>query len=140
MYNALNSMGVIHYQEGNYDSAFYFYQQAHQLAIIQKNDVWLSDDLTSFGTIFREIGDYNTAINYYRLMLSLIPAKQSKAALMAPMKHRARMEYAELFSLLHQYDSAWHYYNLFDTTRITNKDLRIYLVSTRGNLSAAKGL
>ena len=40
------------------------------------------------------------------------------------------MEYAELFSLLHEYDSAWHYYHLFDTTKITDKDLRIYLVST----------
>ena len=40
------------------------------------------------------------------------------------------MEYAELFSLLHQYDSAWHYYHLFDTTSVTDKDLRVYLVST----------
>jgi len=39
------------------------------------------------------------------------------------------MEFAELFSLLHQYDSAWHYYHLFDTSKVTNKDLRIYLVS-----------
>ena len=61
-------MGVIHYQEGNYDSAFYFYQKAHQIAIVQKNDVWLSDDLTGFGTLFREIGDYNSALNYYRLI------------------------------------------------------------------------
>ncbi len=66
MYNVLGIMGVIHFQEGNYDSAFYFYQKAHQIAIAQKNDVWLSDDLTGFGTLFRGIGDYNSALNYYR--------------------------------------------------------------------------
>ena len=49
---------------------------------------------------------------------------------MAPYETWTRMEYAELFSLLHQYDSAWHYYHLFDTTRVTDKDLRVYLVST----------
>jgi hypothetical protein len=40
------------------------------------------------------------------------------------------MEYAELFSLLHQFDSAWYCYHLFDTTKTTVKDLRVYLVST----------
>ncbi len=130
MYNALNAMGVIHYQEGNYDSAFYFYQKAHQLAIVQKNDVWLSDDLTSFGTIFREIGDYNTALNYYRLMFQTDTHETIQSRIDGSYETWTRMEYAELFSLLHQYDSAWHYYHLFDTTKITDKDLRVYLVST----------
>ncbi len=130
MYDALGSMGVIHYQEGNYDSAFYFYQKAHQIAVFQKNEVWLSDDLTSFGTIFREIGDYNSALNYYREMFETDTRETIQSRIDGSYETWTRMEYAELFSLLHQYDSAWHYYHLFDTTRVTDKDLRVYLVST----------
>ena len=130
IYDALGSMGIIHYQEGNYDSAFYFYQKAHQIAVFQKNEVWLSDDLTSFGTLFREIGDYNSALNYYREMFETDTRETIQSRIDGSYETWTRMEYAELFSLLHQYDSAWHYYHLFDTTKITDKDLRVYLVST----------
>ena len=130
IWDALGSMGVIHYQEGNYDSAFYFYQKAHQIAIVQKNDVWLSDDLTSFGTLFRAIGDYNSALNYYREVFRTDTRETIQSRIDGSYETWTRMEYAELFSLLHQYDSAWHYYQLFDTTKITDKDLRVYLVST----------
>ncbi len=130
MYHALSSIGVIHYQEGNYDSAFYFYQKAHQIAIVQKNDVWLSGDLIGFGTLFREIGDYNSALNYYQEVFKTDTRETIQSRIDAYNETWTRMEYAELFSLLHQYDSAWHYYHLFDTTKITDKDLRVYLVST----------
>jgi tetratricopeptide (TPR) repeat protein len=130
MYNVLGTMGVIHFQEGNYDSAFYFYQKAHQIAIVQKNDVWFSDDLTGFGTLFRGIGDYNSALNYYREVFKTDTRETIQSRIDGSYETWTRMEYAELFSLLHQYDSAWHYYHLFDTTRVTDKDLRVYLVST----------
>ena len=130
IYDALGSMGVIHYQEGNYDSAFYFYQKAHQIAILQKNDVWFSDDLTGFATLFRAIGDYNSALNYYREVFQTDTWETIQSRIDGSYETWTRMEYAEVFSLLHQYDSAWHYYHLFDTTKITDKDLRVYLVST----------
>ena len=130
MYKVLGFIGVIHYQQGNYDSSFYFYQKAHELAIDYKNEVWISDDLTGFGTLFRAIGDYNTALNYYRQVFQTDTRKTIQSRIDGSYETWTRMEYAELFSLLHQYDSAWHYYHLFDTTKITDKDLRIYLVST----------
>ena len=129
MYNVLGTMGVIHFQEGSYDSSFYFYQKAHELAIDCKNKVWISDDLISFGTLFREIGDYNTALNYYRQTFRTDTRETIQSRIDGSYETWTRMEFAELFSLLHQYDSAWHYYHLFDTSRVTNKDLRIYLVS-----------
>ena len=128
--DALQGLGVIHYQEGNYDSAFYYYQKVHQIAIIQKNDVWLSDDLKGFGTIYRAIGDYNSALNYYREIFRTDTRETIQSRIDGSYETWTRMEYAELFGLLHQYDSAWHYYHLFDTTKITDKDLRVYLVST----------
>lgn len=130
MYDALESMGVIHFQEGNYDSSFYFYQKANELAIAKKDKVWLSDDLTGFGTLFRGIGDYNSALNYYREVFKTDTRETIQSRIDGSYETWTRMEYAELFSLLHQYDSAWHYYHLFDTTKVTDKDLRVYLVST----------
>ncbi len=130
MYEALGNMGVINFQEGNYDSAFYFYQKGHEIAIDYKNNVWISDDLTGFGTLFRAIGDYNTALNYYRQIFQTDTRETIQSRIDGSFETWTRMEYAELFSLLHQYDSAWHYYHLFDTTKITDKDLRVYLVST----------
>jgi len=130
IYDALSDIAVIHYQEGNYDSAFYFYQKANQIAILQKNAVWLSDQLISFGTLFRAIGDYNSALNYYRQIFRTDTRATIQSRIDGSYETWTRMEYAELFSLLHQYDSAWHYYHLFDTTKITDKDLRVYLVST----------
>ena len=90
----------------------------------------MSDDLISFGTLFRQIGDYNTALNYYREVFKTDSRETIQSRIDGSYETWTRMEYAELFSLLHQYDSAWHYYHLFDTTRVTDKDLRVYLVST----------
>ena len=39
------------------------------------------------------------------------------------------MEYAEIYSHLNMFDSALYRYNLFDTSGLAEKDLRIYLVS-----------
>ena len=130
MYDALSFIGVIHYQQGNYDSSFYYYQKTYGIAIDYKNKVWMSDDLTGFGTLFRAIGDYNTALNYYRQIFKTDTRETIQSRIDGSFETWTRMEYAELFSLLHEYDSAWHYYHLFDTTKITDKDLRVYLVST----------
>ena len=130
MYNALSFIGVIHYQQGNFDSAFYFYQKSQEIAIEEKNDVWISDDLTGFGTLFRAIGDYKTALNYYREVFQTDTRKTIQSRIDGSYETWTRMEYAELFALLHQFDSAWHYYHAYDTTNITAKDLRVYLVST----------
>ena len=130
MYDKLGDMGVVNFQEGNYDSAFYFYQKAHQLSIAKKDKAWLSDDLKFFGTLFRNIGDYNSALNCYRLIFQTDTRETIQSRIDGSFETWTRMEYAELFSLLHQYDSAWHYYHLFDTTSVNDKDLRVYLVST----------
>ncbi|HLG39965.1 MAG TPA: histidine kinase, partial [Chitinophagaceae bacterium] len=41
-----------------------------------------------------------------------------------------KMEFAELFSLMHQFDSAWYYYHLFKPAKEEEVFNRIYLVST----------
>ena len=130
MIDALQSLGVIFFQKGNYDSAFYFYKQGENIAIISKNKLLISDLLYSIGTLYKGIGDYQTAINYYRKVFQTDTRETIQRRIDGSYETWARMEYAELFSLLHQYDSAWHYYHLFDTTSVNDKDLRVYLVST----------
>jgi tetratricopeptide (TPR) repeat protein len=129
-YNALSNIAVIHYQEGNYDTSFYFSQQALQVALTNKNEIWTTSILFLFGTLYRSIDDYATALNYYRDAFRRDNPETIKYRKDNDWDTWARMEYAELFSLNHQFDSAWHYYNLFDTSQLPTKDLRIYLVST----------
>ena len=126
----LENIGVIHFQEGNYDSAFYYSQLAQQVAFKAKNETILTSILFDFGSLYRSLEDYPTALNYYRQAFQRDNPENIKYRKDNDWDIWARMEYAELFSLNHQFDSAWHYYNLFDTSELKTKDLRIYLVST----------
>lgn len=130
IFDALSNIEVIHYQEGNYDSSFYFSQQALHVALTNKNEIWTISILFQFGTLYRSIDDYATALNYYRDAFRKDNPETIKYRKDNDWDTWARMEYAELFGLNHQFDSAWHYYHLFDTSQLPMKDLRIYLVST----------
>lgn len=130
IYEALSTMSVIHYQEGNYDTSFYFVQQAMQVALANKNEVWITSLLYNFGTLYRSIQDYGTALKYYRQAFQRESPEDTRNRKENDWDIWARMEYAELFSLNHEFDSAWYYYNLFDTSQLKMKDIRIYLVST----------
>lgn len=129
--DALATMGLIHFKKGNYDSSFYFYEQIRQIALTTKNQTWITTGASfGFGTLYRAIEDYATALNYYRQAFQKDNPENIKNRIDQDWNTWVRVEYAELFSLNHQFDSAWHYYNLFDTSELKIKDLRIYLVST----------
>jgi len=130
VYDALSGFADIHFFQGNYDSAYYFYQQAQQIAFAAKNEAWESSILFNFGALYRAIEDYATALSYYRQAFQKDNPSNIKFRIDTDWDIWVRMEFAELFSLHQQYDSAWHYYNLFDTTKASEKNLRAYLVST----------
>ena len=48
VYDALSGFADIHFFQGNYDSAYYFYQQAQQIAFSEKNEAWESGILFNF--------------------------------------------------------------------------------------------
>ncbi|MBS1973608.1 MAG: tetratricopeptide repeat protein, partial [Bacteroidetes bacterium] len=129
-YDALSGFADIHYFKGNYDSAYYFYQRARQIAVAANNEAWQSGILFNFGALYRAIEDYPTALSYYRQAFQKDNPSNIKFRIDTDWDIWVRMEFAELFSLLRQYDSAWHYYHLFDTAGATQKNLRAYLVST----------
>lgn len=138
IFDALSTMGNIHFQEGNYDTSFDFFQQARQVAFTNKNETWITSILFNFGTLYRSIEDYPTSLNYYRQAFQRDNPENIKNRTDNDWDIWVKMEYAELFSLNHQFDSAWHYYNLFDTANLKVKDLRIYLVSTGETYSLQK--
>jgi tetratricopeptide (TPR) repeat protein len=130
MFDALSNFALIHYQKGNYDSSFYFWQKAQQLALEMNDEAMKTSVLLNFGALFRAIEDYPTAQSYYRQAFARDNPDIIKFRIDSDWETWVRMEYAELFSLQGQFDSAWHYYHLFDSAKAEIKDLRIYLVST----------
>jgi len=130
IYSALSDMGLVHLQEGNYDSAFIYIKKAQQISQATKDRVQSGDILFLFGELYRAIGDYKGAMNFYRQGFQQDNAATLKSRIDDDVEIWVRMEYAELFSLQGQFDSAWHYFNLFDTLHAEEKDLRVYLVST----------
>ncbi|HVY74340.1 MAG TPA: histidine kinase [Puia sp.] len=128
--DALSGIGLIHLQEGNYDSALIYLKQAQEIALTAKDSISAQDALFAFGELYRAIGDYSGAQDFYRRAFEKDNPEAIRIRIKDDWDIWLRMEYAELFSLQHQFDSAWHYYHLFDTTGATSRDLRIYLVST----------
>jgi hypothetical protein len=130
MIDALTGMNIVQYQKGNFDTAFYILQQAQQLAIAIGNLPIQTDLGFDFGTLYRAIGDYPIALGYYRHIFETDNPETIRHRVSNDYDIWARMEYAELFSLQDQFDSAWHYYHLVDTSRIEKTYIRVYLVST----------
>jgi len=127
---ALGNLGLILEKEGNYDSAFYFYKRAEDIAITSNDKLLISSALYSFATLYRGIGDYQSSLTTYNKIFQNDTRETIQMRINNSYETWIRMEFAELFALLNKYDSAWHYYRLFDTSKVTEKDLRIYLVST----------
>ncbi|HZE84960.1 MAG TPA: histidine kinase [Puia sp.] len=129
MIDALTGANVIHYQKGNFDTAFYFVQEAQQLAISSRNKLEQAGVLFNYGVLYRAIGDYPTALTYYRRAFEMDDPEIIKYRVANDWDIWVRMEHAELFSLLLQYDSAWHYYHLTDSAGIPPQYKRIFQVS-----------
>jgi tetratricopeptide (TPR) repeat protein len=137
-YEGLSGIGLVHLQEGNYDSAFIYMKQAQVIALRMKSDKESQYILFLFGELYRGIGDYKGAMNFYREAFRLDKPAYIKARIDEDWETWLRMEYAELFSLQGQFDSACHYFGNFDNLRAEERDLRVYLIST-GEMYLLKG-
>jgi tetratricopeptide (TPR) repeat protein len=117
--NALDFMGQVYCESGKYDSAFYKYKQTLELTQ-RYNDVFgTSESYTQMGDLYGAIEDYKTALMYY-----------SKAFKIREKKYISVWDYtnyAGLFSLTNQYDSALYYYQSFDSASADTNDLRVFV-------------
>ncbi|HEV7621147.1 MAG TPA: histidine kinase, partial [Flavisolibacter sp.] len=130
MSEALNSMSVVYYQMGDYARSLDYVSKAYELALETKNEARICDELFLFGTLYRAVGDLPAALSYYRQAFLEDDPQKTNLRINGDFDIWVKMEYAELFSLNHQPDSAWYYYSIFKPSDSENVYLRVYLVST----------
>ena len=129
MLDIMQLITQIHLKRGEFDKGFNSGQMALQLSIRIGDEVDIKGCLLGLGSVCMGIEDYYLALNYYRSVFQNFTAADSIGLLKSEDLIWAKMEYAEIYSHLNMFDSALYRYNLFDTTGLAEKDLRIYLVS-----------
>jgi tetratricopeptide (TPR) repeat protein len=129
MSDILGLISQIHIKRGEFDKAFDAGQMDLQLSIRIGISADIKGCLLGLGTLCMGIEDYSLALNYYRSVFQNFTSEDSISLLKSEDFVWAKMEYAEIYSHLGMFDSALYRYNLFDTSKVAEKDLRIFLVS-----------
>ncbi len=129
MRDAIAFMSAMYVEKGDYDKGFDLAHQYLQMALKHKDEVAIKGALNGIGTLCLRIGDYPAALHYYRSVLQNFTRADSIAQGKGEYNTWSQMEFAEIYTHLHQYDSALYRYNLFDSANAHEKDLRIFLVS-----------
>lgn len=127
---ALESLPSIYKDAGDYEKSFECSQRFHQLAVKENNKKWIASALFQMGELYMKIDDYLSALNYYRQAFKMDDPDIINERMINDWDIWVKMEYAEIFSHLYQFDSAWHYFNLYKPSRKDDRYYRIYLVST----------
>lgn len=129
MLSILNLITQIYLKRGEFDKGFNAAQGALQISKRIGDAVEIKGCLLGLGTLCMGIEDYRLALNYYRSVFANFTRADSLSLLKSEDLVWAKMEYAEIYSHLNMFDSALCRYNLFDTSNLPEKDLRIFLVS-----------
>jgi tetratricopeptide (TPR) repeat protein len=129
MLNALSSIPSIYKSAGNYEKSFEYSQQLHQQAVKANNKIFLSSSLFQIGELYMKIDDYLSALSYYRRAFQMDDRDIVKARIAHDWDIWVKMEYAEIFSHLNQFDSARHYFELYKPAKKDDRYFRVYLVS-----------
>jgi len=116
-------------ERGDYDKGFDYAQQYLQLALKFKNEAQIKGAINTIGQLYLRIENYPAALNYYRQALNNISEDDSLLQSKNEDDVWLQMEFAEIYCHLQQYDSALYRYNLFDSAKADEKDLRVFLVS-----------
>lgn len=126
MISGLSAMGVVYKESGDYEKSFYYNRKVYDL----ETKSLLALPLFSLGELYLIIEDYPSALTYFRKAFSLDNAEAQAERLRSGWDIWLKMEFAEIFSHLKQFDSAWHYYHLFKPAKDKEQYKRVYLVST----------
>ncbi|CAN5421592.1 hypothetical protein BH20BAC1_BH20BAC1_07530 [soil metagenome] len=118
MFWALFILGHIYAESGNYEKAFELDRKGLEMAQQSNDAEFKSYQRRHLGWLFIQMGDYNTALDYFNQAYSDGIFDSSYYIL----------DYAELYTFRLQYDSAKYFYNLADTS--DPRALRFYLAST----------
>lgn len=119
----------IYLKRGEFDKGFNSAQTSLLISTRMGDSVEIKSCLLSLGTLCMGIEDYPLALNYYRSFFQHFTKEDSMSLLQSEDLVWAKMEYAEIYGHLGEFDSALYRYSLFDTSQLPEKDLRIFLVS-----------
>lgn len=128
--NALSWMFGIYRQSGDYEKSFSYAQQRYDFALKAKNKIWISDALYGMAQLYMLIEDYPPALHYFREVLRTDDVETRRERIITDNDIWFKMEFTEVFSLLNQFDSAWHYYKLFKPAKDKAVYMRVYWIST----------
>lgn len=129
MFNALQSAAAICKDAGDYEKSFYYIEHARQLAIKANDRYWLQCSLFGSGELYMKIEDYESALTNYRQAMQMDNSRFEKFRKDSDFDIWMKMEYAEIYSHLLQFDSAWHYFELYKPASEDDRYFRVYLVS-----------
>jgi len=130
MIDALTTMFAVYRQNGNYEKSFLIAQKAYDLALKAKNKIWIASTLYGMAQLYELIEDYPSALTYFHRVLQMDDAETRSDRITTDNDIWFNMEFTEVFSHLHQFDSAWHYYNLFKPAPDKGVYWRVWWVST----------
>jgi tetratricopeptide (TPR) repeat protein len=130
MIDALTSMFAVYRQSGNYEKSFLIAQKAYDLALKTKNKIWIANTLYGMAQLYELIEDYHNALTYFYRVLQMDDAETRSNRIITDNDIWFKMEFTEVFSHLHQFDSAWYYYNLYKPAPDKAVYLRVWWIST----------
>ncbi len=129
MIDAIGNMAGIYRESGDYEKSLTNVEDAQVLASAFNNKMEISDALYGMAQLYELIEDYPDALNYFRQVIKMDDKGFENKRINNDYDIWFKMEFTEAFSNLHQFDSAWHYYHLFNpgTESIY---YRVYLISS----------
>jgi len=130
MMDALANLGAIYKDVGNYEKSFSYCQQIRSLAIKSNNTFILSNIPFDLGELYMKIEDYESALKYFREGIQMDNPSFENLRQIGDWDIWLKMEYTEIFSHMSQFDSAWHYLELYKPLIENDRYYRIYLVSS----------
>jgi hypothetical protein len=129
MMNSDLYIGGIYGKAGDYEKAFLIGQRAYDYASKNKDKISISACLWYIASLYELIEDYPSALRYFREMWQINDEEITKWRIANDCDTWVKMEFAEIFSHLCQFDSAWHYYHLFKPEKDQAIYQRVYWVS-----------
>ena len=128
--DAMGWQYAIHRQGGDYEKGFIAAENALEFAKSNNKKIWIASALYGMAQLYALIEDYQNALLYFRRVLEMDDNETRSNRIATDNDIWFKMEFAEVFSNLGQYDSAWHYYNLYKPGKGKEQYLRVYWVST----------
>ena len=128
IFASLSDIFLLYKQTGNYERGFEYAEQLYDIAEKSENKFWISSALWNLGQLYTLVGDYPVGMQYYQRVWNLSDAEIQREREKNDLQFRLEMEFAELLCLSKQFDSAWHYYYLFNPGTEPHKSY--YLLST----------